>query len=82
MIVITGFKMMNPQTGESGEGKKLAKNLINILFALVAMKVVDFIYFIASQANFANQAGDFIIQIAKFLAYVSGGVIVVMIIYS
>lgn len=82
MIVVTGFKMMNPQAGEKGDGKKLAKNLINIIFALVAMKVVDFIYYIASQQNFATQAGNFIIQVAKFMAYLSGSVIVVMIIYS
>lgn len=82
MIVVTGFKMMNPQAGESWDSKKLAKNLINIIFALVGMKVVDFIYFIASQANFAAQMGDFIIQAAKFLAYLSGSVIVIMIIYS
>lgn len=82
MIVVTGFKMMNPQAGESGDGKKLAKNLINIIFALAGMKIVDFIYFIASQANFAAQMGEIIIQAAKFLAYLSGSVIVIMIIYS
>lgn len=82
MIVVTGFKMMNPQAWESGDSKKLAKNLINIIFALVGMKVIDFIYYIASQQNFAQQIGDFIIQSAKFLAYLSGSVIVIMIIYS
>lgn len=82
MIVTTGFKMMNPQAWESGDSKKLAKNLINIIFALIGMKVVDFIYYIASQPNFAEQAGDFIIQSAKFLAYLSGSMIVIMIIYS
>lgn len=82
MIVVTGFKMMNPQAWESGDSKKLAKNLINIIFALVGMKVIDFIYYIASQQNFAQQVGDFIIQSAKFLAYLSGSVIVIMIIYS
>lgn len=46
------------------------------------MKVIDFIYYIASQQNFAQQIGDFIIQSGKFLAYLSGSVIVIMIIYS
>lgn len=82
MIVVTGFKMMNPQAGESGDAKKYAKNLMNIIFALVGMKVIDFIYFIASQANFATQAGNFIVQIAKFLAYLTGAVMVIMLIYS
>lgn len=82
MIVITGFKMMNPKTWESGEGKKLVKNLANIIFALVAMKVVDFIYYIAQSNQFAQKAGQFIVQMAKFLAYISGGVMVIMIMYA
>lgn len=74
--------MMNPSSGEEGGGKKLVKNLSGIIAALLGMKVVDFIYFIASEKNFAEKAGNFIIDIAKFLAYVSGSVIVLMIIYS
>lgn len=44
--------------------------------------MVDFIYYIASKQDFTAQAGNFIIQIAKFMAYLSGSVIVLMIIYS
>lgn len=46
------------------------------------MKVVDFLYYIASQENFAEAGGNFIVTVAKFLAYISGSVIVLMIIYS
>ena len=82
MIVVTWFKLMNPHTWEGWDGKKLAKSLINIIFALVWMKVVDFLYLIASQEKFATRAGDFIIQVMKFLAYVSGSVMVIMLIYA
>jgi len=82
MIVVTWFKLMNPKTGEWWDGKKIAKSLANVIFALVAMKVVDFIYYIASQDSFAQQAGDFIIQIIKFLAYLSGSLMVIMLIYG
>ena len=81
-IVIIWFQLMNPTTWESWGWKKIVKSLANVIFALVAIKVVDFLYYIASQWSFAAQAGDFIIQIAKFLAYLSGIVIVIMIIYS
>lgn len=81
-IVIIWFQLMNPSTWESWNGKKIVKSLANVIFALVAIKVVDFLYYIASLQSFASQAGDFIIQIAKFLAYLSGIVIVFMIIYS
>ena len=82
MIVITGFQMMNPSSGEEGWGKKLFKNLAAVIAALVSMKVVDFLYYIASQQDFTKRAGEFIIQIAKMLGYLSGSVIVIMIIYS
>lgn len=82
MIVVTGFQMMNPSSGEEGWGKKLFKNLAAVIAALVGMKVVDFLYYIASQQDFTKRAGEFIIQIAKMLGYLSGSVIVIMIIYS
>ena len=82
MIVITGFQMMNHSSGEEGWGKKLFKNLAAVIAALVSMKVVDFLYYIASQQDFTKRAGEFIIQIAKMLGYLSGSVIVIMIIYS
>ena len=81
-IVSIWFQLMNPSTWESWNGKKIIKSLANIIFALVAIKVVDFLYYIASQKSFATEAWNFIIQIAKFLAYLSGIVIVFMIIYS
>lgn len=82
MIVWTGFQMMNPTSGEEWWGKKLIQNLTGVIAALVGLKVVDFLYYIASQQNFTQQAWDFILTIARFLAYLSGTVIVLMIIYA
>lgn len=81
-IVSIWFQLMNPSNWESWNGKKLVKKLGNVIFALVAIKVVDFLYYIASQKTFASDAGNFIIQVAKFLAYLSGIVMVIMVIYS
>ena len=81
-IVSIWFQLMNPSTWESWNWKKLIKSLANIIFALVAIKVVDFLYYIATQKSFATEAWNFIIQVAKFLAYLSGIIIVIMIIYS
>ena len=81
-IVSIWFQLMNPSNWESWNGKKLIKKLGNVIFALVAIKVVDFLYYIAAQKTFASDAGNFIIQVAKFLAYLSGIVMVIMIIYS
>jgi len=82
MIVIAWFKMINPQTWDEWGGAKIAKSLVNVIVALIWIKVVDFIYYIASAEDFASQAWNFIVKIAKFLWYISGTVIVFMIIYS
>ncbi len=81
-IVAIWFQLMNPSTWESWNGKKLIKNLGNVIFALIAIKVVDFLYYIAALTDFATEAWNFIVNVAKFLAYLSGIVIVFMIIYS
>ena len=38
-------------------------NLTGVIAALVGLKVVDFLYYIASQQNFTQQAGGFILTI-------------------
>jgi hypothetical protein len=81
-IVLIWFQLMNPSTWESWDGKKIIKKLGNVIFALIGIKVVDFLYYIASTDTFATSAGNFIVQVAKFLAYIAGIVMVIMIIYS
>lgn len=80
MIVVTGFRVM--AAGDWEKGKKLAMGVVNVVAALLAIKVIDFIYYLAAQQDFAVRAGDFIIQIMKFMGYLAGIAIVVMVIVS
>ena len=68
--------------GDAEKGKTLSKGVLNIIAALVGIKVIDFVYLLASQQNFAQNAGAFIIQIMKFMGYVSGIAIVTVVIVA
>ena len=50
-----------------------AKNgLVNVIIALVLIKVIDFVFLIAQSPDFVTQAQSFIISISRVLAYVIG----------
>lgn len=80
MIVVTGFRVIN--AADADKSKKIVRGVINVLVALVIIKVVDFIYYIAGTPNFAAQATDFILSVAKFFGYVYGAAAVLMVFYA
>ena len=80
MIVITGFSVIS--AADADKSKKLVRGLLNVVGALAIMKIVDFVYYIASADDFASQATDFILNVAKFFGYVYGAVAVLMVFYA
>jgi hypothetical protein len=40
---------------------------MNVLFALIFIKVIDFVFFIAQDASFPSRAKEFMFNIAKAL---------------
>ena len=81
MIVITWFKVMAAWEWE--KWKKLVKWIINVVVALLIIKWVDFIYYLAADSeNFVKNAADFIIDVAKIFGYIYGVIIVIMVIVS
>lgn len=81
MTVVTGFKVM--AAGEWEKWKKLVKWLINVVVALLVIKWVDFIYYLAADSdNFVKNASDFIINVAKVFGYLYWIVTVVMVIVA
>ena len=81
MIVITWFKVMAAWEWE--KWKKLVKWIINVVVALLIIKWVDFIYYLAADSeNFVGRASDFIIDVAKIFGYIYGVIIVIMVIVS
>jgi len=80
MIVITGFRVVS--AADADKSKKLVKGVLNVIGALAVMKVVDFVYYMASAENFAAQATDFILNAAKLFGYIYGAIAVIMVFYA
>ena len=81
MIVLTWFKVMAAWEWETW--KKLVKWIINVVVALLVIKWVDFIYYLAhDSATFIKNASDLIINIAKVFGYIYWVVIVIMVIVA
>jgi len=62
--------------------KAARTGILNVIIALLFIKVIDYIYFIAQQESFGNLSMDLVVQSSKFLAYVAGIVFVVALIYA
>ncbi len=81
MIVLTWFKVMAAWDWE--KWKKLVKWIINVVVALLIIKWVDFIYYLAADSsNFVANASDFIINVAKVFGYIYWVLIVIMVIVA
>ena len=81
VLVITWFRVI--AAGEWEKWKKLVKWIINVVIALMIIKGIDFIYYIAQDtANFVKNAADLIINVAKVFAYVFWVIIVIMVIIA
>ena len=78
MIVVTGIKVISAAEWE--KWKKLVKWLINVVIALLIIKWIDFVYYLAEDSsNFISNASDFIINVAKIFGYIYGVIIVIMV---
>lgn len=78
MIVITWVRVI--WAGDAEKWKKLVKWLINVVVALLIIKWVDFVYYLAADSNnFVENASNFIINVAKIFGYIYGVIIVIMI---
>ncbi|MDR0859986.1 MAG: hypothetical protein LBO09_03205 [Candidatus Peribacteria bacterium] len=67
---------------DADKSKKLVRGVLNVVGALIIMKGVDFVYYMASVESFATQAADFIISAAKFFGYLYGAAAVLMVFYA
>lgn len=80
-IVWYGFQIV---TAVAEEEKVLAakQGVINVLFALIFIKVIDYLYYIALSGDFKNKAIDFIVQASKFLTYLIWAAFILALIYA
>lgn len=80
-IIWHGFSMMRALDKEDAI-KTAKKWIVNVLLALIFIKVIDFIFFIAQDVTFVSKAKQFIFNTAKGLWYILWVVMVGTLIYT
>lgn len=81
LIVVYGFKILS-KLNDPEEAKKWIKWVWVVLWSLAIIKVIDYVYYIAQQATFAEQWAELIIEIAKICWFLIWWVSVIMVIYA
>ncbi len=81
MIVVYWFKMM-ALSDQSEKTKTAIKWVMNVVIALVMIKIIDYVYYIAQLPIFASKANELIIEIAKILWFIIWAALVIMIFYA
>ena len=56
--------------------------MLNIMLALIFIKVIDFVYFIAQEQDFQDRATEFLIVVARVLAWILGAAFTIFVIIA
>lgn len=81
MAVVYGYQMITAMDKDE-LATKARKGIMNILLALVGMKVIDFIYFIAQEQTFGTKLQTLLLNTAKILWWGMGAIMVAVLIYG
>jgi divalent metal cation (Fe/Co/Zn/Cd) transporter len=65
-LVFYGWKMMKA-FDEAEKLKEARIGILNVFLALVFIKIIDYLYFIAQAQDFKSRAIELVVQISKFL---------------
>ncbi len=80
-IAFYGFKMM--QAFDHEDKQKAARSwILNVIVALLFIKIIDYLYFIAQKKSFGKLSIDIVVQTSKFLAYAGGLIFVFALVYA
>lgn len=81
MIAFYGFKMMSAM--DQSDKTKAAKTwIVNVIIALVFIKIIDYVFYIAKASDFALRAKEVILDLSKFLWYALWATFVITLIYA
>lgn len=79
-LVIYGYRIM-AATDQEEKLKTAKTGILNIIISLVAIKVIDYMYYIASVPTFGSDAANVILQVATVLWYIIGAMFMLSIFY-
>ncbi len=81
MLVVSGFRMMSAM--DKADKVKIAQKwAINVVIALVLIKVIDYIFYIAQTPAFGTKAADMIVNVAIVLGWILGALFVLALFYA
>ena len=81
MIVVTWFKVIAAWDWE--KWKKLVKWIVNVVVALLIIKWVDFIYYLAADSStFIENTSNLIINVAKVFAWIYWVIVFIMVLVA
>jgi len=81
MMVYYGYQIIQAQEKED-KIKAGKTGALNIIIALVAIKVLDYIYFIAQERNLKGKAWDFLVWTWKILGWILWVILVLALLYA
>jgi hypothetical protein len=81
MIVVYGFQVMSSMD-QSDKIKTIQKWILNVLIALVFIKLIDYIFYIAQTPDFGAKASTLILDVARILWFVLGAALVLAVFYA
>lgn len=81
MLVVAWFRMMSAMD-KSDKVTIARKWAINVVIALVLIKVIDYIFYIAQTPSFGAKAADMIVNVAIVLGWILGTLFVLALFYA
>lgn len=81
MIVYHGLQIIRAYEKED-KLKEWKNGVINVLAALIFIKVIDYVFYIAQQSNFKSQAIELIVSASKIIWRILGAICILYVIYA
>ena len=81
MIVVYWFQVMYASDDDT-KVKKAVTWIRNVVIALVLIKIIDYIFYIAQTPDFVTRWADFIIDVAKILWFIVWALFVIYLFYA
>lgn len=82
VIVIWYWLLMIRALDKEDAIKSAKTGLVNVIVALIFIKVIDFVFFIAQDVSFASRLKQFLLSLSRAVGYILWAVMVLSLIYA
>lgn len=81
MIVRYGYQVVSAMDSQD-KFKSARQWVLNVLLALIFIKIIDYVYFVAQTPDLQSQATEIIVDISRVLLWILGALFVIYILYA